>query len=93
MVRWSTWADPTYSNPYHDDFYTRPQLRQWYKDWITSLAARVNTITGVAYRNEPAIFAWELSNEARCQGSGDYGSTNLCTSNYAVYNVQPVVRL
>ena len=68
-----------------------PQLREWYKDWAATLIARVNTITGVAYRDEPAIFAWELANEPRCYGSGDYSSTGNCTLNYAVYEVQPVV--
>lgn len=90
-VRWATWADPTYNSPHHDDFYVSPQLRQWYKDWAATLTARVNTITGVAYKDEPAIFAWELANEPRCYGSGVYSSTGNCTLNYAKYEVQPVV--
>lgn len=37
-------ARPQY---YHDDFYTDPRIRQWFKDWISTLLHRVNTYTGV----------------------------------------------
>jgi mannan endo-1,4-beta-mannosidase len=50
----------------HDDFFHDARLRQWWKDYVTMLAARVNTFTGVAYRDEPAILAWEVGNELRC---------------------------
>jgi mannan endo-1,4-beta-mannosidase len=33
-----------------------------------TLATRVNTVTGVAYRDDPAVFGWELVNELRCEG-------------------------
>lgn len=91
MVRWATWADPSYTSPHHDDAFTSSLVRGWYKDWVAALAARVNSLTGVAYRDEPAILAWELANEPRCYGSGVYPSTGNCTLNYAVYDVQPVV--
>lgn len=93
MVRWSTWADPANTNAHHDDFFISPQLRTWYKDWASTLIARTNTITGVTYREEPTIFAWELANEPRCYGSGVYPSTGNCTLNYAVYHVQPEVSM
>ncbi|KAE9457646.1 hypothetical protein C3L33_10441, partial [Rhododendron williamsianum] len=31
-----------------------------------SLLTRVNSITGIAYKDDPTIFAWELINEPRC---------------------------
>ncbi|WP_084622437.1 cellulase family glycosylhydrolase [Demequina oxidasica] len=64
--QYNVWA----GNDYHSDFYTDPQTRQWYKDWVDHLLNRVNTYTGVAYKDEPAIMAWELANEPRCIGDG-----------------------
>lgn len=51
---------------YHDQFYTDAGIRQDYRDWIATLVNRTNSITGVRYRDDPAIFAWELANEPRC---------------------------
>lgn len=57
----------------HDDFYTNSQCKQAYKDYANYLINRVNPYTGKKYKESPAIFAWELANEPRCQSdpSGD----------------------
>jgi mannan endo-1,4-beta-mannosidase len=49
----------------HDDFYTNTTIRQWYKDYISMLINRINTVTNIQYKNEPTILAWELANEPR----------------------------
>jgi hypothetical protein len=53
----------------------------------------VNTVTGLQYKNDPAVFAWELANEPRCQGSGNFPESNDCVINYAVYDAWPQTRL
>ncbi len=49
----------------HDDFYRDTLIRGWFRDYCAMLIDRVNTRTGTRYRDEPAILAWELANEAR----------------------------
>ncbi|RZC88372.1 hypothetical protein C5167_016173 [Papaver somniferum] len=50
-----------------DDFYTNPLTREFYKNHVKAVLTRNNSITGVAYKDDPTIFAWELMNEPRCQ--------------------------
>lgn len=49
----------------HDDFYTDAAIRNWYKTYVAFLLQRVNTFSGIAYRDDPTILAWELANEPR----------------------------
>jgi mannan endo-1,4-beta-mannosidase len=68
---------------YHDQFYTDGTILQWYEAWVNHVLNHVNTISGIAYKNDPTIMIWELSNEPRCQGSGPptgLPSSSSCTS-------------
>ena len=65
---------------HHDDFYTDATIRQWFKNWISHLLNRVNSYTGVAYKDDPTIMAWELANEPRCGGSGLYPASAGCNT-------------
>ena len=44
-------------------FWTDPQIIDDFKATVHYLLTRKNTYTGVAYRDEPAIFGWETGNE------------------------------
>ncbi|PIA41099.1 hypothetical protein AQUCO_02300122v1 [Aquilegia coerulea] len=50
-----------------DDFYTNDVLKKYYKDHVQKVVTRLNTITGMAYKDDSTIMAWELMNEPRCQ--------------------------
>jgi len=49
-----------------DDFFRNSVVKGYYKNHIRTVLTRVNSITGVAYKDDPTIFSWELMNEARC---------------------------
>jgi len=46
-------------------FYSNPETRRLYREHLNKLATRKNTVTGIAYRDDPTIFGWELMNEAQ----------------------------
>jgi mannan endo-1,4-beta-mannosidase len=52
-----------------DSFYENPTAVASFRRHIAVMVNRVNSITGVAYKDEPAIMAWQLGNEPR--GSAD----------------------
>jgi mannan endo-1,4-beta-mannosidase len=61
-----------YGRDQHHEFFTQPELKQAYKNWIAHVVMRTNTITGRSYREDPSIFSWELANEPRCKGGGNF---------------------
>jgi mannan endo-1,4-beta-mannosidase len=48
---------------YHDRFFTLPAARRLFVAHLRRVVSRVNSISGVAYKDDPTIFAWELQNE------------------------------
>lgn len=51
-------------------FYTNATVQGWYRHYVAMLLNRTNTVTGIKYKNDPGIFAWEVMNEPRWQANG-----------------------
>jgi len=47
-------------------FYTNETARRLYREHIEKIATRRNSVTKVLYRDDPAIFGYELINEGKC---------------------------
>ena len=52
-------------------FYTNEGCKNSYMNYAKHWLTRVNTVTKVAYKDDPTIFAWELMNEPRYQDAGE----------------------
>uniref|UniRef100_A0A8R7VFC1 mannan endo-1,4-beta-mannosidase n=4 Tax=Triticum TaxID=4564 RepID=A0A8R7VFC1_TRIUA len=62
-VQWA--KDQGHNLGSEDDFFTDRHTQNLYMNHIKRVLTRVNNFTGVAYKDEPTIFAWELMNEPR----------------------------
>lgn len=63
-----------YGRTRHHEFFTAPELRQAYRDWVEHLVTRKSQLTGLAYRDDPTILGWELANEPRCKNTSSFDS-------------------
>jgi hypothetical protein len=52
-------------------FFTHPGCKEQYRNYLKHFVSRVNHYTNLAYKDDPAIFAWELMNEPRYQDAGE----------------------
>lgn len=48
-------------------FFRDPRTRRDYRTWVNHVVHRVNSLTGLAYRNDPTIMSWELMNEGNAR--------------------------
>ncbi|KAK6919572.1 Glycoside hydrolase, family 5 [Dillenia turbinata] len=71
-VKWA-WEEGVGLSSSNDSFFFDPSIRHYFKNYVKTVLTRKNTITGIEYRDDPTIFAWELMNEPRCtsDASGD----------------------
>jgi mannan endo-1,4-beta-mannosidase len=49
----------------HDDFYKNEKVGSLFKNYVKYVLNRENSITKIAYKDDPTILAWELMNEPR----------------------------
>lgn len=84
MQQYVTWANAT---GVVQQFYTDPSIRDMYKDYATAIVLRKNSLTGIVYRDDPAILAWDIANEPSNYGddSGDILQVWPC---YAAFDVK-----
>lgn len=62
MDQYVNWSDTAKD---HNDFYADNNCKRWFKNHVTMLLNRKNTLNGRIYKKDSTIFAWELANEAR----------------------------
>ena len=49
---------PPHPTPPQVDFYTRDDIKGWYRGWVEAVVNRVNTINGRTYKDDPTVLAW-----------------------------------
>ncbi|CAL9086362.1 unnamed protein product [Musa acuminata var. zebrina] len=82
-VQWASNAGSAVGG--EDDFYTNPVVKGYYKNHVQRVLTRINTITNVAYKDDPTIMAWELINEPRCQADYSGKTVNAWVQEMASY--------
>ena len=50
---------------YSQRFFTDKEANRLFKDHLQQLINRTNTLTGIKYKDDPTIMAWQLANEPR----------------------------
>lgn len=48
-------------------FFRDQRSKRDYRSWVSYVVQRVNPLTGLAYRDDPTIMAWELMNEGNAE--------------------------
>lgn len=71
-VKWA-WEEGIGLSLSNDSFFFDPTIRSYFKTYLKTVLTRKNHLTGIEYRDDPTIFAWELMNEPQCisDASGD----------------------
>src|SRR4051794_5553554 len=68
---WPEFADRS------SEFYASAPAVAMYHDYVRAVVTRRNSVTGLLYRDDPAIMAWQLANEPRPGGSPEVGRQHM----------------
>ncbi len=86
----SSYTWPQFMN-FSARFYRQQQAQKWYEQYVRTLILRKNTITGVAYKDDPTIMAWQLANEPR-PGQGQTGQANVAVFEQWIHRTAAFIR-
>ena len=89
------WEGLTGGHPGRATFFNMtacPGCTTSYKNYVSYALNRVNHYSGIAYKNDPTIFAWELMNEPRYQGVSAAEDVNGTTLRAWVDNVGAYIK-
>jgi hypothetical protein len=59
-------------------FYVDPRVKAAYKNYARTIITRRNTVTGVAYADEPTILGWEVLNEPHTKDEYERNGGAVC---------------
>lgn len=59
-VDWRTFCE------YTSGFITNDKAKELFANHVKHVVSRTNTVTGKPYKDDPAIFSWQICNEPRC---------------------------
>ncbi len=85
---WSDYCEHT------SKFITCDAAKEMFARHLTNVVSRVNTVTGKNYRDDPAIFSWQICNEPRFFLNGDPALKQafadwLCESAALIKSIDP----
>jgi len=76
-------AQPWPAFPDHNaQFYATPAAVEMFHEHVRRVVSRTNTVTGVAYEDDPSLMAWQLCNEPR-PGASEPTMTQVLPAYYA----------
>jgi mannan endo-1,4-beta-mannosidase len=79
--RYLNMNDPAHPWPQFPDmsseFYGRAAAVRMFDDYVRAVVGRRNSVTGLLYRDDPAIMSWQLANEPRPGGSTEAGRKHM----------------